>query len=315
MAVVVQKSGMLTTIQDCGRYGSQGYGVCVSGAMDKRACRIANILVGNPQQAAVLEATLMGPTLLFEETCVIAITGGDLSPQRGGRPVPMYQAVQMNAGDELSFIAPKSGCRAYIAFSGELDIQPVFGSYATHVPSGMGSLNGGKLEAGDRLPLKGAGLSGQNLSRYNAPVEYFTQTELEIRVVLGPQDDHFTAKGLNAFISSPYQLTNECNRTGLRLSGEQIEHMVDGNIISDAIACGSIQVPTNGQPIILMADCQTVGGYTKIATVITADQPLLAQAKPGTKVRFRKVGIRQAQDIYIALEKELTQLEHRINGT
>ncbi len=302
MGILVRQGGLLTTVQDLGRIGYQELGVPVSGVMDYRSAKLANILVNNEEAEALLEATVMGPTLSFTENCTISITGGNLSPQMNGIPLPMYRAVPCKAGDVLSFGAQKDGCRAYIAFAGGLEISPIMESCSTYLKAKMGGFHGRALQSGDEIPLKAAHHPVPHWEKRAITPEDFSAKNKTLRVVLGPQDDHFTEKGLHCFLHSTYAVTAQCDRMGYRLenaSGEAIEHIGDGNIISDGITMGAIQVPQEGNPIILMADRQTTGGYAKIAHVITVDLPCVAQGKFGDTVCFEQVSVQEAQALYL----------------
>lgn len=295
MSITVLNPGLLTTVQDLGRVGYQQFGVSVSGVMDPRAAAIGNILVGNPQGEAVLECTLMGPQLKFETDEVIAVTGGDLSPTLDGQPVPSYAALAVKAGQTLRFGAPKAGCRAYIAFAGGLDIPLVMGSRSTYMKAAIGGFEGRKLQKGDALGLRAPVAGYANLHQRAIAPEFVPRPVYTLRVVLGPQDDAFTPEGVATFLGSEYTVTNEFDRMGCRMDGPAIQHKNGGDIISDGIAFGAIQVPGSGKPILMGADRQTTGGYTKIATVISADFRLLAQLKAGDKVRFEAVSVQAAQ--------------------
>ena len=295
MSITVLNPGLLTTVQDLGRVGYQQFGVSVSGVMDPRAAAIGNILVGNPQGEAVLECTLMGPQLKFETDEVIAVTGGDLSPTLDGQPVPTYAALAVKAGQTLRFGVPKAGCRAYIAFAGGLDIPLVMGSRSTYMKAAIGGFEGRKLQKGDALGLRAPVAGYANLHQRAIAPEFVPRPVYTLRVVLGPQDDAFTPEGVATFLGSEYTVTNEFDRMGCRMDGPAIQHKNGGDIISDGIAFGAIQVPGSGKPILMGADRQTTGGYTKIATVISADFRLLAQLKAGDKVRFEAVSVQAAQ--------------------
>lgn len=307
MSITVLNPGLLTTVQDMGRVGYQQFGISVSGVMDPRSAAIANILVGNPQEDAVLECTIMGPHLQFDQENTIAIAGGDLTPTLDGQPMPMYRAVQVKAGQVLRFIAPKVGCRAYIAFAGGLDIPEVMGSRSTYLKAKLGGLEGRKLQKGDTIGFR-APNTPKNLEIRALIPEFVSKPVYNLRVILGPQDDAFTLEGIHTFLDQIYTVTQESDRMGCRLDGPVIRHIADGNIISDGIAFGAIQVPSEGKPIIMLADRQTVGGYTKIANVITADFRILAQLKAGDKVRFQQVSIQTAQSTLLAQRAALRTL-------
>lgn len=305
MGIEILQGGLLTTVQDLGRFSYQQFGVSPGGAMDSRSFRLANILVGNDVQEAALEATLMGPQLRFTTPGVFAVTGGDLQPRLNGAPVAMYRAVTAKEGDVLSFVGPKTGCRSYIAFHGGLDVPQVMGSRSTLLRGGIGGYEGRKLRAGDRIGFRVPKKRVSNLQRRQLPQEDFSAREVTLRILLGPQEDRFTERGIQTLLQCPYTVTPECDRMGYRLEGPVIEHTTDANIISDGIALGSIQVPGNGQPIIMMADRQSTGGYTKIGNVISVDLPKLAQCRAGTKLRFCRVEIDEAHALYRSQELQL----------
>lgn len=306
MGIKFANGGFITTIQDMGRTGYQEFGVPAAGVMDTLSFRKANILVGNDENEAVLEVTLMGPMFTFTSDNIIAVTGGDLGAKLNGKDIPMYQAVLAKKGDTMSFMGIKSGSRAYVAFAGGLDIPVVMGSKSTHLKSNLGGFEGRKLGPGDEIEFTAPKTTLPNMSRRVLPADDFSGASCELRVILGPQDDCFTEKGIQTFLSSTYTLTNEADRMGLRFEGETIEHKNGGDIITDGISFGAVQVPSHGQPIVMMADHQTTGGYTKIAGVISVDLPKAAQLKPGCKVTFRAVTVEEAQD---ALIKELEELK------
>ena len=295
MSITVLNPGLLTTVQDQGRIGYQQFGVSVSGVMDPRAATVANILVGNDDNEAVLECTMMGPQLQFDKANCIAITGGDLMPTLDGKPIPNYTAIKVEAGQVLKFTMPKTGCRAFIAFAGGLDIPEVMGSRSTYMKAKIGGVEGRKLAKDDVIGFRAPKAELKNMNFRSMASEFVPRKEYTVRVVLGPQDDYFTDAGIQTFLSEVYSVTAEFDRMGCRLEGAVIQHKEGGDIISDGIAFGAIQVPSSGQPIIMLGDRQTTGGYTKIANVITVDFRILAQLKQGDKVRFEQVSVKAAQ--------------------
>lgn len=296
MSIQVMTPGALTTVQDLGRSGYQAFGVPVSGVMDPRGMRLANILCDNPENEAVLECTLLGPALKFTADNVIALTGGDLGATLDGQPLVPYAAYAVKAGQTLRFTAPRTGCRAYLAFHGGLDIPLVMGSRSTYLKAKLGGFSGRKLEKGDELRFRAPAATIPNLDARRFTPEFVPRDVYTLRVLLGPQDDAFSEEGLQTFLSETYTVTPEFDRMGCRLNGAAIVHKSSADIISDGIAFGAIQVPAAGTPIIMLADRQTTGGYTKIATVISADFRLLAQLKANDRVRFAKVSIAAAQE-------------------
>jgi antagonist of KipI len=281
----VETAGLLTTVQDEGRWGYQAYGVPVAGAMDRYAYRVANLLVGNTAGAATLEMTISGGSLIFDSAAYVAIAGADMQATLNDVPVANWSAFPVPAGSVLAFGYAASGCRAYLAVSGGIDVPEVLGSRSTYTRAGIGGLNGRKLQAGDRLNLGLSAVAGPALT---LPAQYqrIYPREVALRVMTGPQDDLFTAEGLATLFAAAYQITDEADRMGYRLEGAAIAHTGKADIVSDALPQGAIQIPGHGRPIIMMADRQTTGGYTKIGTVIGPDLAVLAQAKPGDTVRF-----------------------------
>lgn len=313
MSITVLNPGLLTTVQDMGRVGYQQFGVSVSGVMDPRATSIANILVGNEEGEAVLECTMLGPQLRFDMANCIAITGGDLGPTLDGKPIPNYAAVSVQAGQVLRFTGPKTGCRCFIAFAGGLDIPVIMGSRSTYLKAKIGGLNGRKLQKDDVIAFRYPKSQLKNLNDRSLSPEFVPRPVYSLRVVMGPQDDAFTLEGIETFLSEIYTVTPEFDRMGCRLDGPVITHKNGGDIISDGIAFGAIQVPSAGKPILMLADRQTTGGYTKIANVITADFRLLGQLKGGDKVRFEKVSIAHAQDALLTQRAALRLLRKSVD--
>lgn len=316
MGIVVENPGIQTTVQDEGRFGYQQFGVSPAGPMDAWSFYLANILVGNDRKEGALEMTFSGPTLKFEEDNIIAVTGANMAPTLNGEAMPVYQAVLVHKGDVLSFgFVNGSGCRSYLAFSGGLDIPLVMGSKATLMRNELGGVNGRKLEKGDRIKFSAPKTELPNMELRHLAKEQFPQKEATLRVVVGPQDDEFSKEELRKFFWYGAEITNEFDRMGCRLRREEpLKHLGDGNIITDGIAFGSIQVPSNGQPIIMLADRQTTGGYTKIGTVITVDLPKLAQSVPGYRVRFIEVSMELAQELYKQRLAALDRLERKLGN-
>jgi antagonist of KipI len=305
----VIEPGLLTTVQDLGRGGYEQFGVPVSGAMDGYALRAANRLVGNPWHAAGLEITLAGPRLRATRGCLIAVCGADLGLRVHRWGMPTWTAIYVRRGWEISFEGRRSGCRAYLAVAGGIAVPPVMGSRATYLRGGFGGHQGRALRAGDALPVGEPACSltdqaGRGLPESAHP-RYSDAPTLE--VILGPQDDCFTQDGIDTFLTSEYAVSGTSDRMGYRLEGPTIAHKTSADIVSDGIALGAVQVPANGQPIVMMTDRQTTGGYTKIATVVSADIPLLAQCVPGgSRVRFRATTVKAAQARFRAMMGNLS---------
>lgn len=307
MGIIFQNGGLLTTIQDAGRLGYQRFGLGVSGAVDVHAYIYANILAGNRKNEAVLEVTLIGPTIEFTSATVIAITGGDLSPKINGVPCDMYRALRIEKGDMLTFGTPKTGCRAYIAFAGGLAITPVMGSRSTYIKAHLGGYEGRKLQTGDEIAFRNPFFRPANIGRRRMTPDVF-RGSYTVRVLMGPQEDRFTRKGIDTFLNSPYTVSNEFDRMGYRLNGPKIEHVTDGNIITDGIVFGAIQVPDGGEPIIMLSDRQTTGGYAKIGSVINVDMPMVAQCKAGDTIRFVETDIDTAQEAFLAQREKYRRM-------
>lgn len=312
MGIKILIPGPLTTVQDLGRTGYQKFGIAPSGALDRAALITANLLAGNPPGAAGLEMTLMGAKMEFTSPAVFAVTGGNFAPALNGAPVPMNAAVSAGPGDTLAFSFAKSGCRAYVAFAGGLDVPAAMGSRSTNLKCGIGGFLGRKLAAGDEIPFAprpgGLPAPAGRSAAYAEP----DQKEVTLRVVLGPQDDYFTETGLRTFLSKPYAVTNRSDRMGCALDGPAIEARSGVDIISDGIPLGAVQVPASGKPIVMLADRQTTGGYAKIATVVSADLPLFVQRKAGDIVRFRAVSMREAQNLRRRAERESRRFQKKM---
>ena len=313
MGIRILNGGFLTTVQDMGRYGSQETGMAVSGVMDTRAAALADLLVGNDENEAVLEVTMMGPTMEFTEDELIAVTGGDLGAKVDGNPLPRYEAVLIKAGQTVSFGGMYGGSRAYVAFAGGLDVPVVMGSRSTNLKAKIGGIEGRKLGAGDEIGFRSPKTWLPNMAARKLPLPALSSREHTLRVVMGPQDDCFTEEGISTFLESAYTISNEYDRMGCRMEGPVIAHKNGGDIITDGISFGAVQVPSHGNPIVMMADHQTTGGYTKIACVISVDLPELAQCMPGHTVRFKKIGIEEAQELYCPGRDYLKRLEKELN--
>ncbi|MCI6771192.1 MAG: biotin-dependent carboxyltransferase family protein [Oscillospiraceae bacterium] len=309
MKISVISPGPLTTVQDAGRFGYMQSGFSPGGCMDARSMKIANILVGNEMGEGVLEMTMMGGTFSFDGTSVIAVTGADMKPTLNGEECPMYKAIEVKKGDVLALSRADSGMRAYLAVAGGFDLPLVMGSMSTNLKCKLGGFQGRKLQRGDEIPLRqSVNIAFVGKRKYKNEVKY--TKSITLRAVLGPQDDYFTEKGIETFFEKTYTVTDKSDRMGIRLDGEKIESKNGVDIISDGVTTGSVQIPASGTPIIMMADRQTTGGYAKIATVLSSDLHLIAQAKPGTVIRFQKVTAEEAIKAYKAAEKEIRLFEY-----
>lgn len=310
MAIRVIKPGMLTTVQDEGRWGFQSRGVPVAGPMDLCSHRLANALAGNPRGAATLEITLLGPELEFEDERLVAIAGAEFDVTLDGRSVPMGAPFTVSSGAHLRFGVRHRGARAYLAVAGGIATPPVLGSRATHVIGAMGGIDGRPLRAGDRLPL-GSDAECRPAGPPTAPIVPLPTGSARLRVMAGPQRDYFADTALEALQSAPYTIRHDSDRMGFRLQGPPLSHGRGADIISDATPLGVLQVPASGQPILLMADRQTTGGYPKIATLIAADVPLAGQLALGDTISFAVCGAQDAMAALIAQERALLALESR----
>jgi 5-oxoprolinase (ATP-hydrolysing) subunit C len=304
-ALEVIAPGLLATVQDGGRSGWLRHGVPGSGALDRRALALANLLVGNRADAGALEMTLSGGTFAVRGGTVrIALAGADMSLAIDGAAAARERSHTLTPGAVVRIGAARNGARAYLAVAGGFAIAPLFGSVATHLRAGIGS---GPLHAGMVLPVSGAAPAGPEL-RFAGD---WPRT-LRIRVVPGPQADHFAPSALATLGAAAFTVTARSDRMGLRLAGPPLAHARGYDIVSDGIAPGSIQVPGDGQPIILLADRQTTGGYPKIATVISADLPELGQKRPGDIVRFAIVTLEDAVAARRALAAWFATLQRHV---
>lgn len=323
MSIKVLSPGLLTSIQDLGRYGYQKYGVIVSGGMDTYALRLANLLVGNEEGEATLEMTLMGPSLLLEADLLLAITGGDLSPTINGESVPQGRPVLVRKGSVLKFGALKSGCRSYLAVRGGYDIPEIMGSKSTYLRAKIGGYQGRALLQGDILPVrcssplplaesleKTMGSRSFAFPSWYVGKSYVSETsqEYKVRVIPNSQFPLFSPDSRKQLFQQPFQVTTQSDRMGYRLSGASLQLTEPLEMVSEAVALGTIQVPPDGNPIILLADRQTVGGYPKIAQVAGADISTVAQIKPGSRIRFVEISLAEAERLYAAREADIQRI-------
>jgi antagonist of KipI len=329
MSLFIEKSGLLTTVQDLGRYGLQKYGVIVSGAMDPFALRAANILVGNQENAAGLEITMMGPEIIWESSSLIAICGGDLSATINGVDIPLWRSIYILKGSRLQFGRITKGCRTYLAVAGGLDVPIDMNSRSTYLRAGLGGYSGRALQEGDRISLLSPnplnrGLMNQleyqfvensfAISPWSVSYDLLPAYDAQplIQVTTGTEFSLFDEESLSCFFNELYQVLPQSDRMGYRLSGSELKLTKPSEMISASVTFGTIQVPSDGKPIVLMADRQTTGGYPKIAQVISSDLPLLAQVNLNGKVRFQLVSLKEAQNQYIKREMNMKILQKAI---
>ncbi len=290
--------GAYTTVQDLGRYGYQQMGIPVSGALDPFAFRIANMLVGNEQNQALLEITITGPQLTILADSEVAVTGAEIGVALNGRPVPMWRSFRIKTGDLLSIQQVKSGCRAYLAVSGGLDVPVVMGSRSTYVGGHLGGFKGRPLQTGDRLRAMSQKSPDYSRAVLEEDIPRFS-SEISLQAITGPQDDFFD-EGLDLLFSSVYTVSTKIDRMGYRLQGPPvpISSQKPKSLVSEPSMPGGIQIPADEQPLILLVE-QTVGGYAKIATVISTDISKIAQATPGDTIRFKQISIEDAHRQYV----------------
>jgi antagonist of KipI len=312
MAIHVKEPGLLTTVQDLGRYGYAHLGISPGGAADRLAMRIANSLVGNTENAATLEMTLMGATLEFDEASVVALTGGQCDCRIGGETAPMWQAVQVPARGVLACGGMKSGARLYLAAQGGLDVRPIMGSASTNLAGHFGGLQGRGLRKGDLLGVLRLANSRERTLKPGAVDGLYSREP--IRVTRVAQHNWFGPEAFDKLFSCPYTVGEESNRSGLRLKGEPISPRVRSQLLTEGVSVGAIQIPQDEQPIILFVDQQTTGGYPKIANIIAADMHRVGQLRPREQVRFAEVTIPEAIRLLREQEERLKQIfQHERN--
>lgn len=320
MSMVVIKPGMLSSFQDAGRHGHQPLGISVVGAMDQRAHRLANILVGNDAQTASLEITLTGPTLKFKEPCCIALSGADLSATLNGQTVALNRPLIVRPQDELAFGARKHGTRCYLAVHGGFALTPVLGSTSTYLRSHFGGWHGRALQKGDEIafarPLKNKSLEAVAMElwaiKIYLPAAIADSSRQRIRLIKSALWNEFTPESCVALLTETFRVSSDSERMGYRLTGTPLLMSKPRQLLSEATTFGTIQVPAGGQPIILMADRQTTGGYPKMAYVATVDLPLLAQRAPGDALKFEAITLERAQELDAARERAWQALSQTV---
>lgn len=310
--LLIVKPGLLTTIQDLGRVGYQALGVPVSGPMDAFSHRLANALVGNDETAATLEATLIGPEIGVDADTVMAVAGADFELWCDGAAVPTGVSFPVMRGQRLRFGRLRQGARAYLAVAGGILVPATLGSRATHLVSGMGGLEGRALRTADRLPIATGVAAGP--SRRSPGLTLPTSGRALLRVLPGPQAEWFEADALRLFANATFRVSPRSDRMGYRLEGPPLVRAHEGELISEPVGMGAIQVPAAGEPILLMADRQTSGGYPKVAHVITADLPVAGQLAPGGFIDFAWCTRAEAIAALIARERELLRLSRFVGA-
>lgn len=334
MSLIILKPGFYTTVQDLGRQGRRKDGLASGGAMDRYALRTANLLVGNDEGAAGLELTLVGPSFTTERDTLLAICGAHMAPHVDGGELPMWRPVWVAAGRRVTFGAAAAGCRAYIAVAGGIDAAAALGSRSTDVRARIGGVDGRPLQAGDALPCGGSGARAAWARLWRAELAAREAAEpqaragfaapgwfapplayggggtdgIELRAMPGSEFGRLSAAARTAFFTERFRVAPASDRMGVRLAGPSLEQTDSTELLSHGVVPGTVQLPLDGSPIVLAADCQTTGGYPKIAHVIAADLPLLAQARPGASISFREVSLAEAQRIELAFEREMRML-------
>jgi antagonist of KipI len=302
-ALHILKPGLLTTVQDLGRYGHQAFGVPVAGPMDTFSHRVANQLVGNNPDAATLEVTLIGPEIVAEAATTAAIAGAQFEVSCDDRPVQTGSSFTVTRGQRIKFGRIIQGARAYLAVAGGIQTKPVLGSRSTHLVSHMGGFHGRPLMAGDRVPIIDE--PHPRPLRKSAGLVLPSKGRALLRVMAGPQADWFEADALKTMDGVSFRISPQSNRMGYRLQGPPLVRLHDRELISEPVGIGAIQVPSAGEPILLMADRQTAGGYPKIGYVISADLPLAGQLAPGDFIEFNLCTQQEAVAALIARERQL----------
>lgn len=298
--------GLLSSLQDGGRYGYQEYGMPVAGAMDTYSLVLANWCVGNNPYEACIEATVLGPEIEFLHAATIAVCGASVSVYINGSESDMNRSLFLNKGDNLSFGNTIQGSRIYIAIAGGFNVPVIMGSKSTYLRGKIGGFKGRALMAEDKLEFNESDI----VRKRSIPIEYLPEFNAlaEIRIISGPEINTFTMEGIQNFLCSTYKVSPQSDRMGYRLNGSKIQHHHSADIISSGLSNGAVQVPGHGEPIIMLADHQTIGGYTRIANVISADLPILGQMMPGNSIRFKEVKLEVAQQLFREQSQKLNYL-------
>ncbi|KYO66975.1 biotin-dependent carboxyltransferase family protein [Thermovenabulum gondwanense] len=299
----VLNPGLFTTIQDMGRYGYEHQGVPTSGAADEFSFKIANILLENPENCPALEITMMGPHLEALNKTFISVTGAQIPVYLNGNLVPNWSVIPVKKGDTITFGQLKSGCRAYLAVKGGFEGDFKMGSFSTYTRGNIGGYMGRRLLKDDILKAKETNIECKLVKVRDEYIPKYPSF-MEVRVILGPQDDYFEKEMIDKFLSSEYTISKDSDRMGLRLEGPEIKAKKH-DIITDGLVPGAVQVPANGKPIVMLKDAQTTGGYVKIATLISPDLDRLAQLKPGDRIKFKAVTVEEAHKILAQTEEKI----------
>jgi antagonist of KipI len=324
MKVFVRSAGFLTSVQDLGRMGYRQSGISIGGALDSHAMRVANALAGNEDSAAGLETTLGNVRLRFDDQRIVAWCGGAFAVRIGDEILPPGHAGLIAKEEELVLTAPKAGSRAWLAISGGIDVPSVLGSRSTDLRGNFGGHEGRALRDGDLLPLGEMSIrpsriaemfGNRRVAKWTAPSAWVTtmQRDRFLRILRGPDWSRFTSEAQTSLVGEPFTVMLDSDRMGARLDGPNLDRLDATDLLSEAVAPGTLQVPPNGKPILLLGDCQTIGGYPKIAHVITVDLPIAAQLWPGDLVRFHEVSLAEAQKLLREREEDFARFRIGIN--
>lgn len=284
--IEVQSPGMFTTVQDLGRYGYGPIGVSPSGAADPIALRVGNLLTGNLESAAALEMTLLGGTFVFPQGATIALAGAEFVATLDGAPIAPWTAHEIRPGAKLRIGSSQSGARSYLCVRGGIEVPLLLASASTHILTGLGGFEGRALKRGDRLQIGEP--SGVPRTIHREMLARIAPRKI-LRATDGPQTEWFSRHAIDSFFASTYKVSDDSNRMGLRLEGPALETPHGGQMISEGVSLGAIQIPAGGQPILLFVEQQTTGGYPKIANVISADLASAGQLRPRDEIRFEHV--------------------------
>lgn len=326
MSISVLKPGLLTTIQDIGRSCYQKYGVIVSGAMDTYAARLSNIIIGNSENEAVLEITLIGPSLMLEKGTLFSLTGANLSPTINGKSIPIGRAIYLTKDCILEFTTCINGCRSYLSVAGGFDIPIVMNSKSTYLRAGFGGFKGRALKKNDVLKIGNKSeLSANIIKTFNGDDDFVLSSwylkrfidinpeNTVIRVFETRQFKDFKEESIKKFFSTKFTVSSKSDRMGYKLIGEKIELKKNLEMISEPVNLGTIQIPPDGNPIILLGDRQTTGGYPKLSNVASVDIQKIAQLKPNDKITFKKITLEEAEQLYFERETVIRELKESIN--
>jgi antagonist of KipI len=308
--MIVARAGFLTSVQDLGRTGFREFGVSSGGALDPLALRVANLLVGNDEAAAGLEITFGSLQLHFQDERIVAWCGGEFDARVGSKLLPAGHAARVHAGEQVKFGRPKVGCRCWVAISGGIDVALVLGSRSSDLRAGFGGLEGRTLRDGDIIRLFAqprSTIPATRISPWTAPHDWVSPAKHDpiLRFVRGVDWDRFNASTLERLTSETFSVSPDSDRMGVRFESPELKRTETSDLISEAVAPGTIQVPPSGKPILLLGDCQTIGGYPKVAHVITVDFGIAGQLRAGDQVRFSEISLADAHRLLLERERQL----------